>query len=232
MGGFAQQALIHENQLAVIPNQMPFPQAALLGCAVLTGTGAVLNTADVQAGETVVIIGAGGVGLNAISGAVIAGASKIIVIDIEDRKLERAKAFGATHVINSSQVKAPSEVRKLTGGGADHIFDFVGKRSITEDAKKMVTKGGAIYLVGMVDSDAGIDIPTFWGMNMQVRVEVVTMGSSNLKRDIPLYADYYLQGRLKLDELISKEISLDQINEGYEALHDGFTARVVVTSLE
>ena len=231
MGGFAQQVLIHENQLAVIPSQMPFPQAALLGCAVLTGAGAVLNTAQVAQGESVVIIGAGGVGLNAISGAVIAGAGKIIVVDIEDRKLERAQEFGATHVINSTQAKVASEVRKLTGGGADHIFDFVGKRAITDEAKKMVAKGGAIYLVGMVDPDAGIDISTFWGMNMQVRVEVVTMGSSNLKRDIPFYADLYLQGRFKLDELISKEISLSEINEGYEALHDGFTARVVVTDL-
>ena len=232
MGGFAQQALIHENQLAAIPKEMPFPQAALLGCSVITGAGAVLNNADVQVGESVVIIGAGGVGLNAISGAIFAGAGTIIVVDIDDRKLERASMFGATHVINSTSAKVASEVRKLTGGGAYHVFDFVGKRAITEDAKKMITKGGCIYLVGMMDSDAGIEIPTFWGMNMQARVQVVTMGSSNLKRDIPMYAQLYLQGRLKLDELVSKEISLSEINDGYAALHDGYTARVVITDLQ
>lgn len=231
LSGFAQQALIHENQLAVIPDEMPFPQAALIGCGVLTGAGAVLNTADVQAGDTVVVIGAGGVGLNAVSGAIIAGASTIIVTDLEDGKLERARAFGATHTINSRTTDPVAEVRRITGHGADHVFDFVGVRPVTRQGMEMLGKGGGLYLVGIAANDAGIDLSTLETLNNQNHVHGVYMGSSNLKRDIPMYASLYLQGRMNLDDLVSKEISLDQIEEGYEALKDGNTARVVITDL-
>src|SRR5262249_33616983 len=118
---FAERALIHENQLAAVPKEMPFPQAALLGCGVVTGAGAVLNTANVIAGDTVVIFGAGGVGLNAIGGARIAGASRIIAIDIQPKRLEAAKSFGATDVIDSTKTKPVEAVRDLLGGGADHV---------------------------------------------------------------------------------------------------------------
>src|SRR5208282_4144084 len=118
LGGFAEQALIHENQLAVIPKEVPFPQAALLGCGVATGAGSVLNTANVNAADTVVIFGAGGVGLNAVSGARIAGASRIVVIDIQAKRLEEAKRFGATDVIDSTTTKPVEAVRALLTGGA------------------------------------------------------------------------------------------------------------------
>ncbi len=126
LGGFAERALIHENQLAILPKEMPFAQASLLGCGVVTGAGAVLNTAQVSAGETVVIVGAGGVGLNAISGARIAGASRIVVIDIQPKRLEAAKHFGATDVVDSSKTNPVEAVRGFLPGGADHVFDFVG----------------------------------------------------------------------------------------------------------
>lgn len=231
LSGFAQQALIHENQLAVIPEEMPFPQAALIGCGVLTGAGAVLNTAGTQAGDSVVVIGAGGVGLNAVSGAKIAGASTIIVTDLEDAKLEKARAFGATHTVNSRTQDPVAEVRRITGGGADHVFDFVGLRPVTRQGMEMLNKGGGLYLVGVAANDAGIDLSTLAALNNQNHVHGVFMGSSHLKRDIPLYASLYLQGRMNLDDLVSKEISLDQIDEGYEALKDGSTARVVITDL-
>lgn len=131
LGGFAQQVLVHENQLAVVPDEMPWAPAALIGCGVLTGAGAVLNSANVRQGETVVVIGAGGVGMNAVSGARLAGAGTIIVTDIEDSKLERAKAFGATHVVNSRTVDPVEAVQDITGTGADHVFDFVGVRPVT-----------------------------------------------------------------------------------------------------
>ncbi|MEV6654162.1 zinc-binding dehydrogenase [Streptomyces sp. NPDC051219] len=231
LGGFAQQALVHEYQLAVVPDEIPFAQAALLGCGVLTGAGAVLNTANVQTGESVVIIGAGGVGMNAVSGAVIAGAATIIVIDVHDAKLERAQAFGATHTINSTTTDPVAEVKRITGHGADYVFDFVGIRPVTRQALQMLAKGGGLYLIGIGGKDAGLEIDTSTLLNNQNRVEGVFMGSSNLKRDIPLYASLYLQGRMNLDDLVSKEISLHEINEGYEALKDSSTTRVVITDL-
>src|SRR4029077_8787935 len=137
LGGFAEQALIHENQLAVIPKEMPFAQAALLGCGVVTGAGSVLNSAKVTAGDTVVIFGAGGVGLNAVSGVRIAGASRIVVIDIHAKRLEEAQRFGATDVIDSTKTKPVEGVRDLLPEGADHVFDFVGLKSVAEQGLAM-----------------------------------------------------------------------------------------------
>ena len=146
LGGFAERALIHENQLALVPKEMPFAQAALLGCGVVTGAGAVLNTASVVAGDTVVIFGAGGVGLNAISGARIAGASRIVVIDIQPKRLEAAKRFGATDVIDSMTTKPVEAVLDLLHGGADHVFDFVGLKAVAEQGLAMLGVGGGLYL--------------------------------------------------------------------------------------
>jgi S-(hydroxymethyl)glutathione dehydrogenase / alcohol dehydrogenase len=229
LGGFAQEALIHENQLAVIPKEMPWAPAALIGCGVLTGAGAVLNSAQVQQGETVVVIGAGGVGMNGVSGARIAGAGTIIVTDIEDGKLERAKAFGATHVINSRTTDPVEAVREITGGGADHVFDFVGARPVTAQGMQMLGKGGGLYLIGVGGMDAGVDVSALVALTNSQKVQGVYMGSSNLKRDIPFYASMYLQGRMNLDDLVSRQIKLSEIDEGYESLKDGTTARVVIT---
>src|SRR6201981_2990829 len=144
LGGFAERALIHENQLAVIPKELPFPQAALLGCGVVTGAGSVLNTANVIAGDTIVIFGAGGVGLNAVSGARIAGASKIIVIDIQTKRLDAARRFRATDIINSTKSEPVEAVRNLLPEGADHVFDFVGLKSVAEKDLAMLGSGGGL----------------------------------------------------------------------------------------
>ncbi|MFT4081142.1 MAG: alcohol dehydrogenase catalytic domain-containing protein [Nocardioides sp.] len=229
LGGFAEQALVHENQVAVVPPEMPFAPAALIGCGVLTGAGAVLNTAKVQVGETVVVVGAGGVGLNAVSGAVIAGAATIIVVDVEDEKLERARAFGATHVINSLITDPVAEVHRITGVGAEHVFDFVGLTPVTAQCVEMLTRGGGLYLIGLGASGAALSLENVTMITRQIHVHGVWMGSSNLKRDIPLYASLYLQGRMNLDGLITREISLSEINEGYGELRDSMTARMVVT---
>ncbi|MFF3173783.1 zinc-binding dehydrogenase [Streptomyces sp. NPDC057900] len=229
LGGFAQEALIHENQLAVIPQEMPWAPAALIGCGVLTGAGAVLNSANVRQGESVVVIGAGGVGMNAVSGARIAGAGTIIVTDIEDAKLERAKAFGATHVVNSRSADPVEAVRDITGDGADHVFDFVGVRSVTAQGMRMLGKGGGLYLIGIGGNDAGIDVSAISALTNSQKVQGVYMGSSHLKRDIPFYASMYLQGLMNLDDLVSREIGLADIEKGYESLKDGTTARVVIT---
>src|ERR1700730_9519507 len=230
LGGFAEQALIHENQLAVVPKEMPFAQAALLGCGVVTGAGSVLNTADVRAGDSVVIFGAGGVGLNAVSGARIAGASKIVVIDIQQKRLDAARRFGATDVIDSRQSKPVEAVRDLLPGGADHVFDFVGLKAVAEQGLAMLGVGGGLYLVGVARPEINIDLNIFNAIGGQKSVQGVNFGSTNFKRDIPMYAELYMQGRMNLDDLVSKKIALRDVNDGYAALKDGSLTRVVVTS--
>jgi len=230
LGGFAERALIHENQLAVVPKELPFAQAALLGCGVVTGAGAVLNTAQVSAGDTVVIFGAGGVGLNAISGALIAGASRILVLDIQPKRLEAAKQFGATDVIDSTKTKPVEAVRGLLPGGADHVFDFVGLKAVAEQGFAMLGVGGGLYLVGVAKPEVNLDLNIFDAIGGQKRVQGVNFGSTNFKHDIPMYAELYLQGRMNLDDLVSKRIALCDVNEGYAALKDGSLNRVVVTS--
>ena len=230
LGGFAERALIHENQLAVVPKEMPFAQAALLGCGVVTGAGSVLNTANVSAGDTVVILGAGGVGLNAVSGARIAGASRIVVIDIQQNRLDAARRFGATDVIDSTHAKPVEAVRDLLPGGADHVFDFVGLKSVAEQGLAMLAVGGGLYLVGVAKPEVDISLNIFGAIGGQKRVIGVNFGSTNAKRDIPIYARLYLQGRMNLDDLVSKTIPLREVNDGYAALRDGSLNRVVVTS--
>src|SRR5712664_181477 len=230
LGGFAEQALIHENQLALVPKEMPFAQAALLGCGVVTGAGSVLNTANVRAGDSVVIFGAGGVGLNAVSGARIAGASRIVVIDIQQQRLDAARRFGATDVIDSTNSKPVEAVRDLLPGGADHVFDFVGLKAVAEQGLAMLGVGGGLYLVGVAKPEVNLDLNIFDAIAGQKRIQGVNFGSTNFKRDIPMYAQSYLQGRMNLDDLVSKRIALRDVNDGYAALKDGSLNRVVVTS--
>lgn len=231
LGGFAQQALVHENQLVKVPDEVPFAQAALLGCGVVTGAGSVLNTANVQAGDAIVVIGAGGVGLNAINGAVIAGATTIIAVDIADDKLAKAKEFGATHVVNSKEVDPVAAVLKMTGNGADAVFDFVGTKAVAEQGLEMAAPGGGLYLIGVIDPTSHIEVHQVGLIGSQKRIQGVYMGSTTAKRDIPMYAKLYLEGRFELDSLLSKEIALDEVNEGYDALKDPSVTRVVITSL-
>lgn len=232
LGGFAAQVLTHENQVAVVPKALPFEQAALLGCGVLTGAGAVLNTANVQYGQTVVVIGAGGVGLSTIAGAVLAGASRIIAVDVTDGKLEFARIFGATDVINSRQLEPVHAVKALLPEGADYVFDLVGVRAVIEQGLQMLSKGGGLYLIGIGAGTTSVELHTLGLQLNQNRIETVYMGNSNLKRDIPFYAQMALAGRFPLQYLVSRRIALSQIDEGFEALKDGSIARVVITDFE
>jgi S-(hydroxymethyl)glutathione dehydrogenase/alcohol dehydrogenase len=230
LGGFAERALIHENQVSVVPKEMPFAQAALLGCGVVTGAGTVLNTANVSAGDSVVIFGAGGVGLNAVSGARIAGASRIVVIDVQAKRLDEAKRFGATNTIDSTKTKPVEAVRDLLPEGADHVFDFVGLKVVAEQGLAMLGVGGGLYLVGVSKPEVDISLNIFGAIGGQKRVVGVNFGSTNAKHDIPMYAQLYLQGRMNLDDLVSRKILLRDVNDGYAALKDGSLTRVVVTS--
>lgn len=232
LGGFAERALVNENILAVIDKSVPFPQASVIGCAVATGAGAVINAAQVRVGDTVAVFGTGGVGLNGISGARLAGASRVIAVDINDAKLEAARKFGATDTVNAAKVDPIEAIRDLTGG-VDHSFEFIGLPATQRQAYDCLGKAGTAYVVGMASVGSEIVLDTsvpFLGARNAMRG--VSMGSTNLKRDIPMYADFYLQGRLNLDDLVSQEIALGQINDAYEQLEGGGVIRSIITDWE
>lgn len=231
LGGFAQQMLVHQHQLVALPKDMPWPQAALLGCGVVTGAGAVLNRARIRPGQSAVIVGAGGVGLNGVNAAVVAGANPIIVVDVEDAKLAVATAFGATHTVNSRSVDAVAAVKAITDGGADHVFDYVGHSAVLQASYAMVGRGGGLYLVG-ASVEGALTVGVMETEGYSKSVHGVVMGQTVPVRDIPLYTGLYQFGRFKLDELVTAKIALSQVAEGYEMLRDPATIRVVITDFE
>jgi len=227
--GFAEATLIHENQLAKVPKDLPFPQAAILGCGTVTGVGAAINTAAVRPGDAIAVIGVGGVGLNVLSGARLAGATQLIAVDLHPAKLELAKRFGATDVIDASKTDPVEIVRALSGGGVHHAFEVVGTQRTALQALEMLADGGGAYLIGVQAPGSSITVDIMAGLiSTQRKLQGVYFGNTNLKTDIPLYADLYLQGRLNLDDLISREIDLTEINEAYGDLEDGEIARAVI----
>ncbi len=231
IGGFAEQVLVHQNQLALIPEGIPFSRACILGCGTVTGAGAMINTANIKAGDTVAVIGVGGVGLNAISGAKIAGATTIIAIDLQDSKLDLALKFGATHSINSGKEDAVAKVHEITSGGVDAAFEVIGLKATAEQALAMAKMGGGAFLIGLQKPGTKLEVAGMEQLiSQQKRLQGVWMGSSNLKRDIPMYAKLYQEGRLNLDDLISQEIPIDQVQEAYDTLESGSIARSVITS--
>ena len=225
VGAFAESAIVHESQVVRIPAQMPLDRAALLGCGVITGIGAVLNTAHVREGESVIVIGAGGVGINAIQAAAMSGANPIIAVDPVDAKLESARAFGATHALKDD-VRAT--VKSLTKRGADYVFVTVGAIEALPQALSLVRPGGTVVVVGMPE----------WKATAPVRVADLVwneqciigcrMGSTRLDVDVPRLIDRYLGGRLKLDELITARYPLERINDAIAAMESGGALRNVI----
>lgn len=228
LGGFAEELLVHERTLVKIPDEMPLMQAALLGCAGVTGLGAIRHAAKVQAGQTVAIIGCGGVGLNAIQGARLAGASRIIAIDRLPEKLELAKRFGATDVINAAEVDSVEAVRDLTNGGVDHAIEVVGIAPTIEQAFAMLDTRGTATVIGVAHPDLKVQIPAA-ELLLEKRLQGTKTGSTRFRLDIPLYCDLYLQGRLNLDDLIGETISLDDVPRALADLDKGTSARSIVT---
>lgn len=227
---FAEQTLVHENQLVKVPDAVPFPQASILGCGVITGAGAAINSADMRPGETAVVIGVGGVGLNVIAGAKLAGAHRIIAIDAQPQKEELARKFGATDFINAKDGDAVAAVKALLPKGSDHVFEVIGLVPTTEQAIQMARSGGSVYLIGLHRPGQTFAVPGLDVTIRQIDLKGVFMGSSNIKRDIPMFADLYLQGRFNLDDLVSREVNISEINEAYEDLKHGAIARSVITS--
>jgi S-(hydroxymethyl)glutathione dehydrogenase/alcohol dehydrogenase len=227
LSAYAEQMLVHENALVSIRRDMPLDRAALLGCAVTTGTGAVFNTAKVRPGETVAVIGCGGIGLSTINGAALAGAGRIIAIDMLDSKLELAKQFGATDVVNAKDGSAVAQVLELTRGGVHHAFECIGLKQTAEQAFGMLARGGTATIIGMIKPGVKLELDPM-AMLHERRIQGSFMGSNRFPVDLPRLTDFYMQGRLKLDEMISQRIKLEQINEAFDELRRGELARSVI----
>ena len=229
VGSYAEQMLLHENSIVKIDPEIPLDRAALVGCGVLTGVGAALRTSGLQAGQTVAVFGCGGVGLSIIQGARIGGASRIIAIDHFPSKLERAHSLGATDVIDASKGDAVGQLRELTGGrGVDHAFEAVGLPHLIRQAVESLAISGTATIVGVPPAGSTIEFP-FSAIRPECKVQTSRMGSNRFRMDIPLYLDFYRQGRLNLDDMVSVRGKLEDINEAFRAMKAGEVARTVLT---
>ncbi len=227
LSAYAEKMLVHENALVKIDETMPLDRAALIGCGVTTGVGAVLNTARIEAGSSVAVFGAGGVGLAAIQGARIAGARMIIAVDTVDSKLATAKSLGATHGINAKTGDPVREIRELTKGGVDYSFECIGLKIAAEQCFDCIRPGGTATVVGMipVGQKVELDGPMFL---REKRIQGCSMGSNRFKVDMPRYIELYQQGRLKLDEMITRRGKLEDVNEFFRAMKAGEVSRSVI----
>ncbi|AXE66135.1 class III alcohol dehydrogenase [Hyphomonas polymorpha PS728] len=230
LSSFAEQILVHENTLCAIDKDMPMDRACLIGCGVITGVGSVFHSAQVEPGSTVAVIGCGGVGLAAINGAAIAGASRIIAVDLSDQKLQLATRFGATDVVNPSKVNAIEAVKELTKGGVHYSFECVGAKQTAEMAYHMLRPRGVATVIGMIQPGVNIEIPGIELLVTEKRIQGAVMGSNRFRVDFPRLIDLYKQGKLHLDDLISDRIGLEGITGAMQNLLDnkGSVARQVV----
>jgi S-(hydroxymethyl)glutathione dehydrogenase/alcohol dehydrogenase len=229
VGSFAEQVLVHHSQIAVMPKDVSFSVASLLGCGVITGVGAAINTTKIKPGESVVVIGTGGVGLNCIQGAALSGANPLIAVDVNDAKLEASKEFGATHGINSKTQDVAAEVKALTNGRmADHVLVSVGVGPAIEQGIGLMGKGAETVIVGMPPSGVTTTFDPSWIAADSQRIIGSKMGSAQTPADIPQLVGLYRGGRLKLDELVTKEYPLEEINEAIAAVKRGEALRNVV----
>ena len=227
LGSFAEMMLVHEHALVKVREDMPMDRAALIGCGVTTGIGAVIHTASVEPGSTVAVIGCGGIGLSAINGAALAGASRIIAVDMVASKLELARKFGATDLVDASDGEAIENVRELTGGGVHYSFEAIGLKATAEQAFRMLRPGGTATVIGMIPPGQMVELH---GVDFlaEKKIQGSMMGSNRFRVDMPRFVDFYLQGKLHLDDMISNRIALPDINEGMAALKTGEIARSVI----
>jgi S-(hydroxymethyl)glutathione dehydrogenase/alcohol dehydrogenase len=228
IASYAEHMLLHENSLVRIDSELPLDRAALVGCGVLTGVGAALRTSGLQAGQTVAVYGCGGVGLSIIQGARIGGARQIIAVDMFESKLEMANSVGATHFVNTTQDDPVKKIRALTGGlVVDHAFEAVGISKLCRQAIESLAVRGTATIVGVLPPDATIEFP-WLAIRPECKVQTSRMGSNQFRTDIPNYLEFYRQGRLKLDEMISRRGPLSDINEAFRAMKAGEVARTVL----
>ena len=213
LSSFAEQLLVHENAVVKIADDIPLNIGCLVGCGVITGAGAVLNTAKVPAGSTVAVFGCGGIGLSAVNGAAIAGADRIIAIDTISSKLEVATVMGATDIINASNVDPVAAIKELTGGGVEFSFEAVGLKQTAEQSFQCLRPGGTATIIGMVPFGMKIELHGYDFLRER-KIQGSSMGSNRFRVDMPRLLNAWKKGALKLDHLISSHIRLDEINEG------------------
>lgn len=228
LSSFAEYMLPPARSLVKIRPEIPLDRAALIGCGVTTGLGAALNTAKVEPGSTTAVIGCGGVGLSALQGCRIAGAGRIIAVDNMAWKLELAQSLGATDVVDATDGDAIMKVLELTGGGVDYCFECIGLEVTVQQAIGMIKKGGTAVLVGVVPIGKLVPIHAAMITLQEKRIVGSMMGSNRFRIDMLRYIDFYLDGRLKLDEMISTRIPLDQVNDSFESMKKGEIARAVI----
>ena len=227
LGSFAEYMLVHEHAVAKIREDMPLDRAALIGCGVTTGVGAVIHTAKVEPGSTVAVIGCGGVGLSCINGAAIAGASRVVAVDMVASKLDLARKFGATDVVNGSDGDPVEQVKALTGGGVHYSFEAIGLKITAEQAFGMLLNGGTATVIGMIPPGDMVSLhgPDFL---FEKKIQGSFMGSNRFRVDMPRFVELYLQGKLHLDDLVSSHIKLSDINDAFKQLETGEIARNVI----
>jgi S-(hydroxymethyl)glutathione dehydrogenase / alcohol dehydrogenase len=229
ISSYAERMLLHENSIVRIDPDLPLDRAALVGCGVLTGVGAALRTSGLEAGQTVAVFGCGGVGLAIVQGARIGGASQIIGVDVFDGKLEMARRVGATHVVNGANDDPVKAIRALTrGAGVDHAFEAVGNARLVRQAIESLAIRGTATIVGVLPPDAMIEFP-WMAIRPECKVQTSRMGSNRFRVDIPRYLEFYRQGRLLLDEMVTRRGRLGDINEAFRAMKAGEVARTVLT---
>ncbi|MBP1684779.1 MAG: alcohol dehydrogenase class [Deltaproteobacteria bacterium] len=229
VGSFAERTVVRAAAAIKIQDDAPLDRACLVGCGVMTGVGAAINTAKVRPGQTVAVYGCGGVGLNVIQGAVLCGAGRIIAVDLAEQKLNWAKEFGATDVVNGKDVDAVDAVRSLTAGlGVDYAFEVVGAAAPINQAFMSIKRGGAVVIVGAPPVGMDIAFPAAMIPLEEKAILGSLYGSANMRRDIPALVSLYMHKRLKLDELISRRIKLAEVNTAFEAMEKGEVVRSII----
>lgn len=223
---FAELTLVRETSAIPFDPRVPFDRACLIGCGIMTGVGAVLNRAKVESGATMAVFGTGGIGLNCVQGGVLAGASKIIAVDVNPQKLELARTFGATHVVDSSKDDPVGAVRDLTGGGAEYTFEAVGNLATIQQALDALGAGGTLTIVGVPKMGSKFEFVVH-GIYNNKAILGCRYGAARPRRDFAMLADLYLAGRLKIDELITRHYALADVGTALDDLHHGRLARGV-----
>jgi len=228
VSGFAEYAIVSTHSIVKVDPNIPFKTLALFGCAVITGVGAVINTAKIKAGATVAVVGLGGIGMNALMGANLAGAKEIIAIDINHNKFESAKKLGATSVYDSSDEENINNIKAATNGGLDYVFETAGVVQAMDFAYKITRKGGTTVTTGLPHPKHNFSLPQVTLAAEERTIKGSYVGSCIPSRDIPNFINLLKQNKLPIDSLFTKTISLDEINEGFDELANGKTDRLIV----
>ncbi|GAA0349473.1 zinc-dependent alcohol dehydrogenase family protein [Oceanobacillus sp. FSL W7-1293] len=228
VSAFAEYAVVSRNSLIKVPKEIPFEKLALFGCAVITGVGAVVNTANIKLGSTVAIIGLGGIGLSALLGAISAGASRVVAVDINESKLKQAKELGATDTFNSKDPDVIEQIREATNGGLDFAFETAGAVPAMEVAYGITKRGGTTVTTGLPHPEHHFSFPYVSLTAEEKSIKGSYVGSCVPDRDIPNYIRLFNQGRLPVDKLLTDIIKLEEINEGFDKLAKGESSRIII----